>query len=339
MSLSRTGHKDGDLQRGVDTMSSVSPVRIAGLSLVLLGCGPAVSTTGTNGSETTSASTSTANTGDATAGSSTPLPPATVTPTSASTTGAASSSGTGQPQPSTSSADESTGLPPIPGALDFKDNVSCDIWDPVCPELEKCIAWSNDGSEIWNDTRCTAVGTREVGEACSVQGGPTAGIDNCVLGTMCWGVDPETNDGYCVAQCRGSENAPVCDDPTTACVMGNDGSINLCPPTCDPVSQNCPEDEACYGDPETHSTVCLRPGTPLLSGPDLLTPALCPPGSTAVAPEQDVDCEDGEPCCALWCDLDLVPSECPLDKDCHLWIEEGSVIGGYNEPGICLNVQ
>ncbi len=306
---------------------------IAGFFLALLGCGPAVATA--DESESTSDSTSGA---DTTGGSATPLPPATVTPTSPGTTGLDPSTETGLPEPSSSSSDASTGpLPPFPGEPDVQVNVSCDVWDPVCPETEKCIAWSNDESGIWNDARCTGVGLRDVGEPCSVQDGPTAGIDNCVLGAMCWGVDPETNDGHCIAQCRGSENAPVCDSPSTACVIGNDGSLNVCAPTCDPLNQRCAEDEACYGDLDSMSTVCLRPGTPLVSGPDLATPALCPPGSTAVPPERDVNCEDAELCCVSWCDPGLVPDACPPDTDCHLWNEEGSVVGGYNEPGVCLD--
>lgn len=157
---------------------------------------------------------------------------------------------------------------------------------------------------------------------------------------MCWGMDPpdpNLNTGRCAAQCVGSENAPVCNDPTTSCVIGNEGSINICAQTCDPTNQNCPEGEACYGDLNTGNTVCLRPGTPLVSGPDLLFPAFCPPGSAAVAPELDVNCEDGEPCCVQWCDLTSVPQKCPGAVNCYPWIEEGMGVG-TDDRGICLDV-
>lgn len=214
--------------------------------------------------------------------------------------------------------------------------LSCSVWDDECPEGQKCTAWSRSGSEIWDDARCSPVGPDQVGEPCAVEGGPTSGIDSCAQGSMCWSVDPDTNMGVCAELCVGSENAPVCNDPTTTCLIGNQGSINVCSATCDPLSQNCPDGEACYGTTHHRRLACMRPDTPLITPPDDLTPALCPPGSTAVSPELDANCEDNELCCVSWCDLslDVGEQQCLLEQQCSPWDEQSL---WPMDVGICLN--
>ena len=270
-----------------------------------------------------------------TTGSATALPSATGTPTSPS--GTSPSTVTGLPEPrttteGTSEADSGSGFPvptDVPAVVTL-----CSVWDSECPDGEKCVAWSSDASGVWDSARCSPVGPDQLGEPCVILGELASGHDSCALGTMCWGADPETSMGHCAALCHGSENAPVCDDPTTSCVIGNDGSINVCLPTCNPLNQNCPDGEACYG--LANDLVCLPPQTPLVSPPDQLFPAFCPPGSTAVLPELDPNCEDDELCCVSWCDLTML-ERCPAEMSCEPWFEEGIIwIGG--DIGTCLGL-
>lgn len=309
---------------------------IAALCLALIACGPAVSATGEGetGSDSNATSTTTASGGSATA-----LPPATVTPTSADATGPDSTTVTGPPEPvstgNTSEASSGDGtegsLPPtdIPPVITL-----CSVWDNECPDGEKCVAWSSDGSGVWDSARCSPAGPAQVGEDCAMQGGLASGHDSCALGTMCWGVDPETNNGHCTALCYGSEDAPVCDDPTRACVIGNAGSLNVCLTMCDPLTPDCPKDDACYG--TDRALICAPPGTPLVTQPAQLTPALCPPGSTAVQPELDANCEDDALCCAPWCDLSMLNS-CAAGMTCEPWFKEGMMFG-FEDVGACLDV-
>ncbi|MBV1858313.1 MAG: hypothetical protein KUG77_07865 [Nannocystaceae bacterium] len=240
---------------------------------------------------------------------------------------------TGPPTPLTTGGSDEGGEGGGPGFAPRPDGppaiISCSVWDDECPEGQKCIAWSNEGDEVWNDTRCRPVGTDLVGEACTVEGGPASGLDSCAQGSMCWGVDPETNTGLCAPLCH-NEDHPLCDDPDRHCMVGNGGALNVCLFFCDPVNSECSDSEACYLVDE--STVCLRPNTPVVVEPDL-TPALCAPGSTAVAPGLDVGCDEGEPCCVSWCDLASPMPGCPSEASCRPW--DDSLWAG--DAGLCLD--
>jgi hypothetical protein len=63
---------------------------------------------------------------------------------------------------------------------------------------------------------------------------------------MCWNVDPETNQGTCAGFCVGNENDPHCDHPGDECSISGSG-FAICLPTCDPLAQDCPEGEGCWG--------------------------------------------------------------------------------------------
>lgn len=57
----------------------------------------------------------------------------------------------------------------------------CDVFAQDCPPGEKCVPWANDGGGVWNATRCSPVDDDPAapGEPCTVEGGPTSGIDDC----------------------------------------------------------------------------------------------------------------------------------------------------------------
>jgi len=213
----------------------------------------------------------------------------------------------------------------------------CDLYDQDCPEGEKCMPWANDGSGVWNTTRCSPIAPMPAatGESCTVEGSGTSGIDSCALGAMCWDVDPSTNVGECVAMCGGNELAPICADPETSCAMHNVGALALCLPSCDPLQLECDFDDVCVPAP--------RGGWNCVPGV-AMPPALSEPcgygngcglGSVCALPEVSVTCEKGAPgCCAALCNLQ--DGTCPdAGTTCEPWLPRGEAPPQLETIGIC----
>jgi hypothetical protein len=280
---------------------------VAGLlsGAAAIGCGPTTApgttdapTTSTGGSEGTTA-TATSLTGG----------PSTASDTSTTgTTGATPTTST-DPCPTFICLDEG----PVLG--------ECDVFAQDCPDGQKCAAVITDGGGAWNSTRCVPVtGTDVRGDPCTVESIPE-GLDSCVEGAMCWGVDA-MGMGTCVELCKGTLDAPTC--PTMGfCTIANGGVLNLCRPNCDPVLQDCTGlDEACY--PSNGNFTCV-PTSPESTGkandpcefinvcePGLLCAdaaqvgAACPMGSTG--------------CCTPFCEFP--GGTCPNpDQQCIQWFD------------------
>ncbi|MCA9708728.1 MAG: hypothetical protein KDK70_22960 [Myxococcales bacterium] len=275
-------------------------------------------------------------------------------PTSSSgldSTGASSISGTGMVGSSTgpfettavdsddATTDGSSGGGFIYGDPDGGDVFPCDPFQQDCPEGEKCVPWANDGGSTWNDTRCAPVVPDPVppGEPCTVEGSGTSGIDDCAAGAMCWDVDPDTNAGTCVALCMGSEAAPVCDEAGTTCVMANDGVLTLCLPTCDPIEQQCPQDQACM--PVGDAFVCIfDAGNQGGYGDSCEAIAACVPGLVCVAPQDVPGCMSAS-CCTELCSLsdpagDAQCTGAPQGQQCVPWFESDPP-PEYVDLGVC----
>lgn len=218
----------------------------------------------------------------------------------------------------------------------------CDIWQQDCPSGEKCMPWANDGGTSWNSTICTPIGADpgQPGDPCVTEGGGVSGTDSCDQAAMCWDVDGETGEGVCVSMCQGSEGNPLCDDPTTSCVIANDGVLVLCLPACDPLLQDCSDGQACYvGD---NAFVCV----PDASGPDLgsfgdaceFTNA-CDPGLLCVSGGSVPGCLSGQ-CCSEFCDLNAPDPDasCTGVGDGQMCIgvfDEGEAPPGTEDFGFC----
>jgi hypothetical protein len=125
------------------------------------------------------------------------------------------------------------------------DTKECDNWAQDCPDGQKCTAYIAGGGGAWDATKCVEVtGTDQPGEPCTSEGA-ISGIDSCIKGAMCWGVNMD-GVGTCVALCTGSPEAPVCENKA-ACTVGQDSILILCIPTCDPLLQDCANpSEGCY---------------------------------------------------------------------------------------------
>jgi hypothetical protein len=196
----------------------------------------------------------------------------------------------------------------------------CDVWAQDCPRGEKCVPWSEAGDGSFGgctDARCSEVdpAAHAVGEPCTVEGGPWSGLDDCALGSYCWGVDAETGAGVCVAQCGGSEAEPVCPGDDT-CWDLHGTSVTACAASCDPLAPVCGAGTTCtLSSDSDYGPLCL--------GVDLGMPATadavcdqrigCGEGFACLPAEFFTACRGGG-CCAPLCDL--AEQTCPEPTVC-----------------------
>lgn len=152
---------------------------------------------------------------------------------------------------------------------------------------------------------------------------------------MCWDVDPETLEGYCVAFCVGDEANPMCEDPNASCAMGSDGALALCLPNCDPLVQTCGEGEGCYPVADAFHCAPDASGDGGAAGEACEFLNVCDPGSACVAAELVPECMGASGCCSSFCDLTVEPPPCLPGQECTPWYEAGQAPGGYEDVGVC----
>ncbi len=234
---------------------------VIAVGAVLSACGPAESDTGDTADASSSSSTA-ASADTTSSGTTDPLPGTTTTDPTATTSGGTSIGDTTTGGDSTTLDDDTFdscggfygGCPDLGG-----DAYECDVFMQDCVKGEKCVPWANDGGDIWNASHCTPVDKAPAlpGEACAVEGSAASGVDTCVLGAMCFYVDPKSEQGVCVEMCSNSEDAPVCLEGT--CVVQFDGALPLCLQTCDPEAASCVDGEACepVADKTLDTDVCV----------------------------------------------------------------------------------
>jgi hypothetical protein len=260
--------------------------------------------------------------------------------TSGSTGSSSSEDGTfddGWPCGAPGSDERLTHCTPDGGGVTFE----CDVIAQDCPLGEKCMPWANDGGNAWNATRCSPVAENpgQPGDECTVDGTGVSGVDDCDLGSMCWNVDPETNIGTCVSMCSGDEASPVCEDPGTACVNVNDGAIVLCLPSCDPLLQDCPEGQACYGIDDAFSCVPDASGELGLYGDACEFINVCDPGLFCASAEAVPSCTGSLGCCSEFCDLGNEAGNAQCSgaaggQECVAWSEDP--LPGFEAVGACV---
>jgi hypothetical protein len=189
---------------------------------------------------------------------------------------------------------------------DVGDVPDCDVWSQDCPEGQKCIPWANDGGNVWNAHRCVWVDPDPMypGEPCTVGGGPTSGIDDCDATSMCWYVDPTTNEGVCRAFCMGSPQAQACDEPGAYCNLLVGGVVPLCWATCDPILQDCPDGQGCYPVVDTFDCMPDRSGNAGQYGDPCEQVDECAPGLFCANVDVMPGCMAPTGCCTEFCDLD-----------------------------------
>ena len=211
---------------------------------------------------------------------------------------------------------------------------ACDVVLQDCPAGEKCMPWANDGGGVWNATRCSPIDPEPVasGEACTVEGSATSGLDDCDMDSMCWGVNPDTLTGTCADFCDPDQPQAYCSEAET-CVVANEGVISICLSRCDPLQPDaCSEGEACTivgGDP-----VCVPSFT---GGGHTCADSRCDPGELCAPADVVAQCEDTY-CCTSWCDLEAAEPDlaCPVRGEiCQPYYPDGDAPTGFEHVGYC----
>ena len=218
------------------------------------------------------------------------------------------------------------------------DGFVCDIYTQDCPPGHKCAVWSSTGGSNWDSTRCVPLvdDPVAVGDPCTVEGSATTGLDDCELGTMCWDVDPRTNEGVCVALCTGSSIDPVCDDPQTYCNIPGDGPVTLCLPLCNPLQQDCAEGQGCY--PIQGEWTCIPTASSGKGGYGAPCEYInaCDHGFACLGSPALPNCAGSFGCCSQACDVE--DHQCPdaeLGVTCVPWYEPEYAPPGFENVGVC----
>lgn len=256
------------------------------------------------------------------------------------TTGAVTSSGntTGDAN-DTSGGETDPGDPEWPAGFIVMDHevphAECDLWAQDCPLGEKCMPWARDG---WSPDayRCAPIvpDAARPGEPCTVKDRVFSGLDTCDGRSMCWDVDPKTLAGTCVAFCTGSEGAPVCAEPRSTCSINGDGVLILCLPTCDPLAQDCPAGEGCYGWADEFLCWYDLSGDAGGVGDPCEATNHCDPGLACVDPAVVPACTASSGCCAPFCDR-AGPDACATGLACVPYFDPVEAPAGRADIGIC----
>lgn len=214
------------------------------------------------------------------------------------------------------------------------DGYDCDLWDSCCADGEKCMPWANDGGSTLNATRCSpSDGNPDApGDGCVVEGSATSGLDTCVAGSVCWDVNPETNQGVCRALCQGTEDDPICDDEKTVCAVVG-GFVPLCIFSCDPLLQDCGGATGCY--PALGGFAC-QPNTPGGTGDPCEAINECDPGLLCIDVALLPNCMGADGCCVPFCDVSG-GSSCPMGTTCTNYYDSDKAPPGFEDVGVCID--
>lgn len=285
------------------------------LGVALAACGPAAGTgsgSATGGSPTTNATTMAAT--------------GTRTTTGMSSEGATAFSTT---------IDESDSLSDGCGgfyggcAVDFLE-ADCDLFEQDCPEGEKCNPWADNGGSVWDASKCVPLvgNPAGIGDPCEVEGSGVSGLDSCELGSMCWDVDAQTNEGTCIGLCSGSLAAPECAEGDV-CLITNEGVLPLCFRGCTADGDECLAGDICFTGGEQPICIPGQPPVPGEYGTSCEDIAACNPGLTCFGGPVP-GCE-ASACCTALCDP-MAKNTCPdaaIGQTCE-------AVAGRPEAGICV---
>jgi hypothetical protein len=237
--------------------------------------------------------------------------------------------GDGDPSTTNMTGDSLTFVP----MADFAAPSECDPFLQDCPDGEKCVAYSSTGGN-WDANKCVVItGSGSAGDPCTY-GGTVEATDNCDADTHCWDVMDVDGMalGVCTPFCGGTADDPVC-PPDTSCLIANDGSINLCVATCDPLLQDCSSGLACFWANNGFNCIFTTQDIPLGEPCGFIND--CTAGLGCLTAEVLPNC-NGSACCGSWCSLSE-GAVCPaMGTECSAFFEEGMAPPGYEDVGVCI---
>lgn len=275
---------------------------------------------------------------DDTTSSTDPLPSTTTTTTAGTTTAVTTVVDEGSTATTLGSSSSSDTGDDFPCAFyacppDFTDNDECNLYTQDCPKGEKCAPRFDAAGD---GTRCIPVANDPgaEGDACTT----TGWVDDCDVGLLCLREGSRTDQGTCFSQCGGSPEEPTCAGAGQACSITDDGLVNLCFESCDPLLGDCPDGMGCYSVGLPAEFGCVWTYTPGAYGDPCTFLNDCDPGnwcaSSDVLPPA---CTDSS-CCTPFCDVNG-PASCPdpeLGVTCVQWYDPGEAPPGLEDVGVCV---
>jgi len=222
------------------------------------------------------------------------------------------------------------------GFVPMTDTMSiseCDPFAQDCPDGEKCVPYGSTGGN-WDADKCVPVtGSGAAGDPCTY-GGVVEATDDCDENTHCWDVmDVDgMSIGVCTPFCTGTPDDPIC-GPGTSCLIANEGSINLCIATCDPLLQDCGPGLACFWANNGFNCIFTTQDIPLGEPCGFIND--CAAGLGCLTADVLPNC-NGSACCGSWCSVSEM-SACPtMGTECSPFFEEGMAPPGYEDVGVCI---
>lgn len=227
--------------------------------------------------------------------------------------------------------DESTGGGPT--------DAMCDPKAQDCPEGEKCTFYRDEANPNGSNRCVPSNGTAQVGDPCQKYDDDT---DDCDVGLLCWGTEPDNETGACIEFCDPAEQCST-GDP---CTITNDGALPICLPKCDPLAAECPPGWACYDDFYSDDWFCDRDksGPMGVHGDPCGTINSCDDGlicgtAQTVASETCVS-SGSTACCQQICDISDPMPNCPgAGEECLSYYDIYGIAGGappeYENVGVC----
>lgn len=223
--------------------------------------------------------------------------------------------------------------------------IECLLVEQDCPRGEKCMPWANDGGASWTSSRCTPLARDPVppGGTCTVEGNAVSGIDDCEVASICWGVDPETDQGTCAAFCDPlGDLLEPCAEPSR-CVALNEGYVPLCLVPCNPLQDGaCPDGEACRHVESDGAFLCLPlVGGEVMGSAEHCGDETCLPSQACLPPRLLPGC--ASTCCTDLCDLgdpdgDAACAAIDPTLACEPFYEPGTAPPGLELVGVCAGI-
>lgn len=233
--------------------------------------------------------------------------------------------------------DGTTGAPTTGDGTTGGVDVECDPRVQDCPEGLKCTGYAKVKVDTWDANKCVPETNTEkvAGDPCSVEGGVASGIDDCSKGYICLNVDNEGKNGACVEFCTPDDMCPNTTGGSGICNPINEGILPICLPTCDPLVQDCPAQQGCYGDPMSGPPfICFAPD-PQNGGMDGSACAFtndCLAGLHCIDAAVQEGCIGSDYCCTPFCPID--GSTCTGAEECVAFFSEP--FPGFENVGICV---
>jgi hypothetical protein len=202
--------------------------------------------------------------------------------------------------------------------------------DPDCPAGHKCTIEGSLGN-----TQCVEIDPEPKGlyEPCTVEGDGFSGFDDCGLAMICWNID-ERGHGICVGLCDGEEFNCVCADPLSTPSWCQECAVGVCLPNCDPLLQDCPNDDLCIANIDNFTCVIDASGDEgQLNDPCEFVNA-CDKGLLCIGTEfASASCDPNTTgCCQPICKFP--DGACPNpDQECVAWYEDP--LPGTEDIGVC----